>query len=257
VRLTAVVGTPGLFIGHADRPVLDARDAFTQLGRLSFEDTSMDALLQRIAELSKQVIPGVAEASVSLVENDKASTAAHTGRLALDLDETQYGRGYGPCLEAAVGEEVREITDARTETRWPDYVQACVERGSLSSLSVPVPVPVRECLHGALNLSGVDAGAFDDDARDTGRTFASYAAAAVHNMHLYETTRELAEHLDIAMRSRAIIKQAKGILMSRRRCDAMEAFNLLAAASQRSNRKLRDIAQAIVDRVTGQPNQQN
>jgi hypothetical protein len=46
---------------HADRPVLDARDAFTQLGRLSFEHTSMDELLQRIAELSKQVIPGVAE----------------------------------------------------------------------------------------------------------------------------------------------------------------------------------------------------
>jgi GAF domain-containing protein len=240
---------------HPDRPVLDARDAFTQLGRLSFEDTSMDELLQRIAELSKQVIPGVAEASVSLVENDKATTAAYTGRLALDLDETQYGRGYGPCLEAAVGEEIREITDARTETRWPDYVQVCVERGSLSSLSVPVPV--REGIDGALNLYGLDAGAFDDDARDTGRTFASYAAAAVHNMHLYETTRELAENLDTAMRSRAVIEQAKGILMSQRRCDATEAFGLLAAASQRSNRKLRDIAQAIVDGVTGQPNRQN
>jgi GAF domain-containing protein len=240
---------------HADRPVLDARDAFTQLGRLSFDDTSMDALLQRIAELAKQVIPGVAEASVTLVENDKATTAAYTGRLAIDLDETQYGRGYGPCLEAAVGEEIREITDARTERRWPDYVQMCVERGSLSSLSVPVPV--REGIHGALNLYGFDAGAFDDEARDRGRTFASYAAAAVHNMHLYETTRELADHLDIAMRSRAIIEQAKGILMSQRCCDATEAFNLLAAASQRSNRKLRDIAQAIVDGVTGEPNQQN
>jgi GAF domain-containing protein len=156
-----------------------------------FEHTSMDELLQRIAELSKQVIPGVAEASVSLVENDKATTAAYTGRLALDLDETQYGRGYGPCLEAAVGEEIREITDARTETRWPDYVPVCVERGSLSSLSVPVPV--REGIDGALNLYGLDAGAFDDDARDTGRTFASYAAAAVHNMHLLGESTELRE----------------------------------------------------------------
>jgi AmiR/NasT family two-component response regulator len=76
-------------------------------------------------------------------------------------------------------------------------------------------------------------------------------------MHLYEGTRELAENLDIAMRTRAVIEQAKGILMSQRRCDATEAFNLLAAASQRSNRKLRDIAQAVVDGVTGQPSQQN
>jgi AmiR/NasT family two-component response regulator len=76
-------------------------------------------------------------------------------------------------------------------------------------------------------------------------------------MHLYESTRELADNLDIAMRTRAVIEQAKGILMSQRRCDATEAFNILAAASQRSNRKLRDIAQAIVDGVTDQNSQQN
>jgi GAF domain-containing protein len=235
---------------HADRPLLDPRDAFTELGRLSFDNTSMDVLLQRIAELAKQAIPGVAGASVTLISNDKAHTAAYTGQLALDLDETQYGRGYGPCLEAAVGEEILEITDARQETRWPDYTRIAVERGSLSSLSVPVPV--REALHGGLNLYAVEAGAFDDDARDTATTFASYAAVAVHNMHLYESTRELADNLDIAMRTRAVIEQAKGILMSQRRCDATEAFTLLAAASQRSNRKLRDIAQAIVDGVAGE-----
>ncbi|MGY1636950.1 ANTAR domain-containing response regulator [Geodermatophilus sp. SYSU D00742] len=76
---------------------------------------------------------------------------------------------------------------------------------------------------------------------------------AVHNMHLYESTRELAENLDRAMQTRAVIEQAKGILMSQRRCTAAEAFQLLAAASQRSNRKLRDIAEAIVDGVSSIP----
>ena len=122
---------------HADPPLIDPRDAIAELGRISFDDTSMEAVLQRVAELAKHVIPGVAEASVTLIANDKPSTAAYTGRLALDLDETQYSRGYGPCLEAAVGEEIREITDARTETRWPDYTRVAVERGSLSSLSAP------------------------------------------------------------------------------------------------------------------------
>ncbi len=108
---------------------------------------------------------------------------------------------------------------------------------------------MREALKGALNLYAIEADAFDDEARELAAAFASYAAVAVHNMHLYESTRELAEHLDIAMRSRAVIEQAKGILMSQRRCNATQAFNLLAAASQRSNRRLRDIAQAIVDGV--------
>jgi GAF domain-containing protein len=239
----------------AYRPSADPRDAVAELARLSFDAVTMDAMLQRVAELAKELIAGVAEASVTLIANDKATTAACTGQLAMDLDESQYGRGYGPCLEAAVGEEIREITDARRETRWPDYAQSAVEHGSLSSLSVPLPV--REGIHGGLNLYAVGADGFDDDARDVSRAFASYAAVAVHNMHLYESTRDQADHLDIAMQTRAVIEQAKGILMSQRRCDAQEAFNLLAAASQRSNRKLRDIAQAIVDGVTASHGRRN
>jgi GAF domain-containing protein len=233
----------------APHSIPDPRDAVAELARLNFDATTMDAMLQRIADLAKELIPGVADGSVTLIANDKAQTAAYTGQLALDLDESQYGRGYGPCLEAAVGEQLREITDARDETRWADYARTAVERGSLSSLSVPLPV--REGLHGALNLYAVEAHAFDDAARDAGRAFASYAAVAVHNMHLYASTRELAQNLDTAMKTRAVIEQAKGILMSQRRCDADQAFALLAAASQRSNRKLHDIARAIVDGVTG------
>jgi GAF domain-containing protein len=233
----------------AQRPFVDPRDAFAQLGRLSFEDTSMEKLLQQVAELSKQMIPGVAEASVTLIADDTATTAAFTGQLALELDESQIGHGYGPCLDAAIGREIREITDAREETRWPGYTRIAVDRGSLSSLSVPVPVG--ETLQAALNLYARESHAFDDAARVTGGEFASYVAVAVRNMHLYETTRELALNLDAAMRSRAVIEQAKGILMSQRHCDAAEAFSLLATASQRSNRKVRDIAQSLVDGVSG------
>ena len=113
-----------------------------------------------------------------------------------------------------------------------------------------MPVPVRSGLHGGLNLYAREVGAFDDDARAVAARFASYAAAVVHNLHLYETTRDLAENLDTAMRSRAVIEQAKGVLMSQQHCDATEAFGLLAAASQRSNRKLAHIARAIVDGVS-------
>ncbi|WP_245160446.1 GAF and ANTAR domain-containing protein [Blastococcus sp. CT_GayMR20] len=230
---------------------IDARDAFAALGRISLGSESMDSVLHRIAELAKTTIPGTAEASVSLVVSDRATTPAATGQLAVDMDESQYGRGHGPCLEAAVGREIREITDAREETRWPGYARYAVERGSLSSLSVPVPV--QDSVHAALNLYGVEAHAFGDDAKAVAREFASYAAAAAANMYLYESTRQLAEHLDRAMASRAVIEQAKGILMAQRRCDAAEAFNILAAASQRSNRKLRDIAAAIVDGVADRP----
>jgi hypothetical protein len=52
--------------------------------------------------------------------------------------------------------------------------------------------------------------------------------------------------LRTAMESRAVIEQAKGIIMLQRRCTAEQAFDSLVLTSQRTNRKLRDIAEQIV-----------
>ena len=53
------------------------------------------------------------------------------------------------------------------------------------------------------------------------------------------------------MRSRAVIEQAKGIIMGQRRCTAEEAFEALVTMSQDANRKLRDIAHDLVDETGG------
>ena len=57
------------------------------------------------------------------------------------------------------------------------------------------------------------------------------------------------QNLRAALRTRPVIEQAKGILMAERGCTPDEAFEMLSAASQRENRKIRDIAQAMVDRA--------
>lgn len=49
-----------------------------------------------------------------------------------------------------------------------------------------------------------------------------------------------------ALENRAVIEQAKGMLVERLRCTPEEAFECLVAESQRANRKLRDIAAAHV-----------
>ena len=54
------------------------------------------------------------------------------------------------------------------------------------------------------------------------------------------------DHLHAALTSQPVIEQAKGILMARHRCGPDQAFRLLAEASQRENRKLRDVAEAMV-----------
>ncbi|WP_448626235.1 ANTAR domain-containing protein [Geodermatophilus sp. URMC 64] len=219
------------------------RAALDELGRLLLTEHTTSSMLQRIVDLVAQAMPAGAEASITLVRGDNPTTAAFTGQLADDLDETQYERGYGPCLEAAVGGQYTEIVDARTEDRWPEYVPTCLARGALSSLAAPVPAAH---LSAGLNVYARTARAFSDEDRSAVTSFAAYAGAALTNMDALQDARDLAENLQKAMEFRAVIEQAKGVLIERHRLTAEQAFRLLAESSMHTNRKLRDVAEHLV-----------
>ena len=219
-------------------------EALQQLGRIALREHSMNSLLQSVVELAKEVMPGNPEASISLLVADKATSPVYTGRLALNCDESQYGRGYGPCLHAASSGELTEIADARSERRWADYCREAAERGALGSLSVPLPIGAQ--IAGALNIYVREAEAFDDDVRSTAARFAPYAAVAIANMHAYEDARKMADNLTLALENRAVIDQAKGILMERYKLSPDQAFHALARVSMASHRKLRAIAEDLV-----------
>jgi GAF domain-containing protein len=223
---------------------LEAAEAFERLGALSLSEESLHTVLQTVADLSRQVLPGDLEASVSVLVADKPATFVYTGQLALDLDESQYGRGHGPCLHATATGETIDVPDTRSEPRWRDHMQRCVDLGCLSSLSVPLGSA--EVLAAGLNLYARQPGAFDEAARRTAHRFARFAGTAAANMHSFQNARELADNLQLALQSRATIDQAKGILMERHRLTADQAFQLLAGASMGANRKLRDVADHLV-----------
>ena len=103
--------------GNENPQSANAAEALEQLGRLSLRELSMEGLLQTVADLSKTVMPGNPEASVTLLVEDRPTTAVWTGQLALDLDERQFERGHGPCLHAARTGEMTEVVDARADTR--------------------------------------------------------------------------------------------------------------------------------------------
>ncbi len=218
--------------------------AFEQLAGIALAEHSLHSVLQTVADVTSHVMPGDIDASVSLLVADKATTVVYTGQLALDLDEAQYGRGYGPCLHAASSGEPVSVVDARTDPRWPDYMVRAVDRGSLSSISMPLGSA--EEMGAALNIYARDAGAFDEDSRRIGAKLARFAGVAVANMHAYQSARELAGNLQAALEARAVIDQAKGILMERHKLTPDQAFQLLAKASMATNRKLRDLAETLV-----------
>ena len=151
-------------------------------------------------------------------------------------------------MVAAVSTSIQHVAEMARDSRWPDWTSRAREAGAHSSLSIGLPV--QEAVTGALNIYATKPHAFDEDALAVAETFASYAEAAMANAYLYNAQTTLAQHMEIAMRSRAVIEQAKGIIMADRRCSADEAFAILTTLSQHSNHKLRDVAAALVKRTT-------
>jgi GAF domain-containing protein len=221
-----------------------AAAALEKLGRLALRDQSMEMFLQQVCDAAADVMPGAPETSVLLLVGDKPQTTVFTGQLALDCDERQYQTGQGPCLHAARTGELTEIADMQTETRWPDYVQQAAERGALSSLSIPLAIS--DGVSGALNIYARTPHAFDEESRAVGTRFGPYAAVALANMHAYQNARDMADNLQTALESRAVIDQAKGILMERYKFSADQAFQVLARHSMHSNQKLRTVADELV-----------
>ena len=225
-------------------PQDDAVRALEELGSISLREHTMESVLQAVADLCTSVMPGDAEASITIQDRRRRFTVVSTGRLARDLDEVQYSDHQGPCLHAAATGELTEITDTRTETRWPEYARRAAGAGNLSSLSVPLHID--DGVSGALNIYAREADAFTEQARAAAVRFGPYAAVAVGNMHDFQTAQSTAQNLQVALESRAVIDQTKGILMERHRLTADQAFQRLADTSSRMNVKLREVADHLV-----------
>jgi GAF domain-containing protein len=222
------------------------QELLRKLSRVVLADRGLGEVLEEITHIATGGIPGSEATSITIVRADKPFTAAHFGEMALAADELQYEKGYGPCIDAGRGGVVLRIDDVHTETRWPDYMAHVVETGVRSSLSVPLPYQGTSI--GALNIYSTKQAAFaTPESLEAGLEVAEAIAVAVVNADAHAQLSDQAHNMRLAMDSRAVIEQAKGVLMAQRHVDADQAFEILREASQRYNRKLRDIALGIVD----------
>ncbi|MGY1829338.1 ANTAR domain-containing protein [Geodermatophilus sp. SYSU D01180] len=231
----------------APRGPLALQDALLELSRVEPDPWSLTVPLTRVAELAVASLAGTAEASVTLVHPAGAVTVGVTGPVAAELDERQYDAGSGPCTDAAASGSTVTVPDTATEARYRDLAALARRRGVTGVLAVGMPIDHR--VVGSLNLYRTDGGAFDAAGREAARTFARFAAGAVVHAAAHAGAEELSRQLRRAMRSRAVIEQAKGVLMGRHGCTADEAFAILASRSQRRDRKLREVAAELVASV--------
>lgn len=220
----------------------------TAVGGSVRDDDHLAALLKRTAEIAHEAIDGASSCGVSMLFGGLTYTAVHTDELTLEVDRHQYAVGDGPCIEAArTGDIVRVDVDA-AEQRWPEFARLAREEGVRSFLAAPLHT--QDLKLGSFNLYGTEPAAFDSLDESILSLLTSTVSTAIGDYARVRSAREVAAGLQDALEHRAPIEQAKGILMALHGVDSDAAFRMLSSESQRTNRKLRDIAREFVEKVS-------
>jgi len=208
-------------------------------------DRPLPLLIEQVAGLAADVLGGRPALSVTVVGADSPSTVGTSAQVAASLDEVQYTAGEGPCLHAATTGEVMVVADTEREERWPALTTAAAAAGLRGVVSMPLPSarPVA----GGLNLYLQPPLADDGGLCERAERFARHAAVAVANSHLHGRSLQHAQDLQAALESRAVIDQAKGVLVERHRLTVTQAFDALVRVSNETNTKVRDLAAHLVD----------
>jgi hypothetical protein len=186
--------------------------------------------------LLRRAVPGAAHAGV-LIDHPGGVTRFADG-LAQALDTLQAELAEGPGPQAVRDEIPVHVGDlARFHDRWPRFVPRALDLGARGVLSVPVCA--RGTCVGRVDVVSTEVDALTRDSLEVAALVATHlsaAAAATSQVH----------QLEVALRSRDVIGQAKGVLMERHGIGADRAFEVLVRYSRSGNTKLRDVAERLV-----------
>jgi GAF domain-containing protein len=217
--------------------------SITALSQFFVGGGSLGETLTRVTELARDALEADM-AGITMLLAGRPRTGVFTDPATVEIDTAQYEtEGRGPCLDAFRQQRVHHIADTATDRRWPEFAAVAAAHGVVTTLSLPLAgggEPV-----GALNFYSRRPGAFDRPTEQA-EVLAAQAAIVLVNAHAYHDSRELADNLQQALTSRQTIDYAIGLIMSGGGRSPEEAFQLLVRASQRENRKLRDIAADMV-----------
>ena len=218
-------------------------EVFVEFADTLVDDFDVVELLTTLAHRSVELLRAT-EAGVVLADESgmlrSIASSSETARL-LDLFELQTQEG--PCFDCFRSGNPVVNAALVPPDRWPVFGPEARRLGF--QFAHAVPMRLRERVIGAVNLFSTDTQLTDADVR-LARALAGIATIAILQDRSLREARVLNEQLQLALHSRVVIEQAKGMLAERRQIEMDDAFTLLRSHARTTNQRLSDVASAIV-----------
>jgi transcriptional regulator with GAF, ATPase, and Fis domain len=201
------------------------------------------------------------ERCVELLEVDAAGLllADRRGALRLVAASTEQARvtelfqvqnAEGPCLDCYRTGQVVVISDiraAQVRARWPRFAPAAQEMGFAGVHAIPMRL--RDQVIGTLNLFRAAPDGLDPAVARAARALVDVATIGILQERAVHQQEVVAGQLQVALNSRVMIEQAKGVLAERLQTTPDLAFVILRRYARNHNRPLTELAADVISGV--------
>jgi hypothetical protein len=216
---------------------------------LSLAAATEERSLNELTALAARQVSGCAAANVTVWRDGELTNQAASHPEPSRLVGVQIVSGRGPLIDVVAYGGPVSCPDTLTETRWPEFTAAALRMGirSVVALSYRGPVVI------TLTLFGVRPDALDTNRLQLAELLVAYGGGLVGAVSDYGDSRRIAVQLQDAASSRAIVDQAKGILIHALGCTSDEALERIREVSQRSNIRATEVARRVIDAHSRHP----
>ena len=224
--------------------VQDVRHALNELGKLRFGEMRVEDAMHHIVRTTHTIF-SVDGAGLMLADVDHhLLNAAVSDDRMRHLEELQISHHEGPCIAAFEDKELVRAEDLTQEQRWPAFSLHAVAHGIRAVLASPIPY--NQDAVGVVAVLSEESRPWSAEAELALLAFTDLAALLIASMLLGEQQTELAAQLQAALNSRAIIEQAKGVLIGQLGLTAQAAYAQLRARARAERRKLAMVSAEVV-----------
>jgi GAF domain-containing protein len=228
----------------------DVRHALTELGQLRFGEMRVDEAMHRIVQTTHAIF-SVDGAGLMLADGEHhLRNAAVSDARVRHLEELQIRHQEGPCITAFDDKVLVGAEDLVSDPRWPSFGPAALERGVRAVLASPIPY--NQDAVGVVAVLSQERHPWSAEAELALLAFTDLAALLIASMMMSEQQTVLATQLQGALNSRAIIEQAKGVLIGQQGLSAHAAYEQIRAQARAERRKIAVVSAELVRRAVRQ-----
>ncbi|WP_308287454.1 GAF and ANTAR domain-containing protein [Cryobacterium sp. 1639] len=222
-------------------------DAFVLVAGTLIDSYDVVDLLSTLVETCTRLLDVQAGGILLADSIGNLELVASTSEEAETVEIMILAAGSGPCIESyTTGTVVSVPSIDDTAQRWPRFRQTALELGFRAAHATPLRLHGH--VVGAMNLMSTETGPLSDRDAQLAQALADVATIGIVHERTFRQPGQIAAQLYLALDTRVLIEQAKGVLAQHLDGTMTQAFAALRDYARIMDVSLRATAEGILNR---------